>query len=137
MNWDLCILIGNNVGPDKKRERRERYKRGRRAELWATIWLKLKGYRILARRHRTPVGEIDIIVRKRGKVSFIEVKRRKTITEAESALPHNQRKRIARAALHWLDKNKKYETHEMSLDVVLMVPRKMPVHIIGAFEPDT
>ena len=118
-------------------ERRARLRRGRRAEFWATIWLRLKGYRILAFRHRTPVGEIDIIARKRGKVSFIEVKRRKTIEEAESALPYNQRKRIARAALHWLGKNKKYETHEMSLDVILMVPRKMPVHIIGAFEPDT
>ena len=121
---------------DRKRERRARYKRGLRSESWAALWLRLKGYHILARRHKTPLGEIDIIARKRGKVSFIEVKQRNSIEAAHSAIPKRQQQRIARAALYWLGQNKKYESDEMSLDVILMVPMKMPVHIKGAFEPD-
>ena len=101
-----------------------------------TIWLRIKGYHILARRHRTPVGEIDIIARKANMISCIEVKRRKSIEDAQNAIPHHQRKRIARAALFWLGKNRKYETHELSLDVILVAPMKMPVHIKGAFKPD-
>ena len=44
-------------------ERRQRWRRGRRAEAWAVFWLRLKGYRILARNFRVPVGEIDVIAR--------------------------------------------------------------------------
>ena len=114
--------------------RRARYRRGIRSEYIAVFWLRLKGYRILASRRRTPVGEIDIIARKGKMVSFIEVKRRNTIDQAAAAIPHHQRQRIARAALYWLGKNPRFETFEMSLDVILMAPLKMPVHIKGAFE---
>ena len=44
-------------------ERRQRWRRGRRAEAWAVLWLRLKGYRILARNFRVPVGEIELIAR--------------------------------------------------------------------------
>ena len=33
---------------------------GRRAEVWAAIWLMLKGYRILGFRLQTPQAEIDL-----------------------------------------------------------------------------
>ena len=121
---------------DNKAERQLRYKRGQRSEFWAMVWLKFKGYHILARRHRTPVGEIDIIARKHNTVSFIEVKRRGTIDLAASSIPHHQRKRIARAALYWIGKNKSFEQSEMSLDVILIAPFKLPVHIKGAFAPE-
>ena len=117
------------------RERRARYWRGQRGEILAGLWLRLKGYRIITTRHRTPVGEIDIIARRKGQIAFIEVKRRKTIDQAQSSLPRHQQQRIARAALSWLGHNPHYRDHELSLDVIFLAPFKLPVHIRGAFEP--
>lgn len=129
-------MTSKQVNAGDKSERRARYLRGRRSEFWAALWLRLKGYRILATRHRTPVGEIDLIARKGNLVSFIEVKRRKTLDAAASSVPYRQRQRIARASLYWLGRNLGYENFEMSLDVILLAPFHLPRHIRGAFEPD-
>ncbi len=94
----------------------------------------MKGYRIIATRHRTPVGEIDIIARKGGAVALIEVKRRKRLADAQSSLTHRQQQRIARAALSWLSRNPHYQDYEISLDVIFMAPFRKPVHIRGAYE---
>ena len=96
----------------------------------------MKGYRIIARRHRTPVGEIDIIARRKGHIAFVEVKRRKTVDLAQSSVTPRQQQRIARAALSWLSHNPHYQDHELSLDVIFLAPFKLPVHIRGAFEAD-
>ena len=45
---------------DRLIERRRRLGRGRWGELIASVLLTAKGYRILARRHVTPYGEVDI-----------------------------------------------------------------------------
>ena len=60
-----------------KAERQVFEKVGRRAELWAAGYLRLKRYRILARRYKTKQGEIDIIARKGKIIVIIEVKYRK------------------------------------------------------------
>jgi putative endonuclease len=62
--------------PSRRRRKAER--RGKRGEGWATWLLRLKGYRILVRRARTPLGEIDIIARRGRVTAFIEVKARDT-----------------------------------------------------------
>jgi putative endonuclease len=67
--------------PNSKRTAAE--KRGRTGETLAALYLRLKGYRILARRVRTPVGEIDLIAEKSGVIAFVEVKAR---TQADTAL---------------------------------------------------
>ncbi len=54
-----------------KRQQAERG--GRRAESLAALWLQLKGWQILARRARTPVGEVDLIARRGRLLAFVEV----------------------------------------------------------------
>lgn len=47
--------------------------RGEKAALWH---LRMKGYRILERNYRCPLGEIDIIARRKGIIVFVEVRTR-------------------------------------------------------------
>ena len=66
------------------------------------LLLRLKGYRIVARRYKTPVGEIDLVALKGKRLAFVEVKRRKSLEDAAWTLPTRQRRRIVRAAQYWL-----------------------------------
>ena len=61
-----------------------------------------KGYRILAKRFRTPHGEIDLIAKRRNLVAFVEVKARATLDEAAFAVTPRQQQRIIDAAQGWL-----------------------------------
>ena len=69
-----------------------------RGESFACWWLRLHGYRILARNWRVPGGEIDIVARRGGVVAFVEVKARRDGGHAHAALHHHQLGRVARAA---------------------------------------
>lgn len=75
-----------------------RFKKGLNAERYASVYLMLKGYRILEQRYKTPVGEIDIIARRGKTFVFIEVKARTNITKAIESITPTQRRRIERAA---------------------------------------
>lgn len=119
---------------DRLMERRRRLGRGRWAELVATALLLAKGYRILARRHVTPYGEVDIIASRRGRVAFIEVKRRSTLADAEAALTPAQGDRIARAADHWLSRHPSYLDRQIGLDAILVTARGWPRHIPNALD---
>ena len=58
------------------------------------------GYAILARRYRTPCGEIDIVADDRGTLVFVEVRARENAefgTAAESVTPAKQRQVIRMA----------------------------------------
>ena len=67
-------------------ERRRRVRYGHWAEAVCALSLMLRGYRILARRYRTPMGEIDIVARRGALVAFIEVKARRSLAEAGESL---------------------------------------------------
>lgn len=82
--------------------RQARYKRGVMAEIVAACALAGRGYKIVARRYKTPVGEIDIIARHKKSYVFVEVKARKTIEEACSAISPGNKKRIRHAAAWWM-----------------------------------
>ena len=86
--------------PHPKRQAAER--RGRRAEALAALWLRLKGYRILAHRVKLPVGEIDLVAAKGRLVAFIEVKARNDAALAVDAVSPTSWKRINRAAASWM-----------------------------------
>lgn len=73
-------------------------RRGRRAETIAAWWLRLQGYAILARRLRTPRGEIDLIARRGGTLVFVEVKARRDIAAGQRALRQHDLQRVGRAA---------------------------------------
>ena len=78
------------------------YRHGLFAETIPALLLRLKGHRIIARRYKTPVGEIDLVALKGKRLAFVEVKQRKTFDEAGWSLPTRARRRIVRAAQYWL-----------------------------------
>jgi putative endonuclease len=113
-------------------ERRSRLRRGTLAERIAALWLMLKGYRILARRHRTPHGEVDIIAVRRRRLAFVEVKRRETIEEAWAALSPAQCLRIGNAADYWIARRPRFREYDVGLDAILIVPRCWPTYVPNA-----
>src|SRR5438046_6099311 len=78
------------------------FRTGLSAESRAAAFLMAKGYRILAKRFRTPYGEIDIVAKRRNLVAFVEVKARASLEEAAYAVTARQQVRIVAAAQAWL-----------------------------------
>lgn len=117
-------------------KRREAERRGRRAETVAAWWLRLKGYRVLARRYRTPAGEIDLIVRRGRRVVFVEVKERPDEQAALEAVSDAGRRRIARAAALWLSHHPAAAGLDQRFDVVLACPGRLPRHMASVFDSD-
>ncbi len=118
-----------------ERRRRQAYGRGLWAEAAAAWYLRFKGYRVLARRWRTPVGEIDLIVRKGRLVVFVEVKRRALRGAALEALTPRQMRRIERAAFAYLQRNAALADCDVRFDLVVVAPGGRPHHIIDAWRP--
>lgn len=114
--------------------RRTRERRGRVAEWIAAAFLCLKGYRILARRYRSELGEIDLIAVRGRRLAFVEVKRRPTIEEAEAAISYRQAERLARAAEQWVWRHPAYRNREIGLDALLLAPGKLPRHRPNALQ---
>jgi putative endonuclease len=115
-------------------ERQIAFRFGISAESRAAAYLMAKGYRVVARRFKTPVGEIDIVARRGGALYFVEVKARETFDDAAEAVTPKNRRRIIAAAEAWLAKNPQDVTREMRFDVVLVIPGRLPQHIAGAFD---
>ena len=131
----------DNVPPPKIRvaapERVAAFRTGISAEARAAAWLMAKGYRILAKRFRTPHGEIDLVARKRNLLVFIEVKARANLDDAAYAVtPRNQR-RIIDTAQAWLMTHPEHADFEMRFDVILIAPRHLPRHLLAAFDAST
>jgi putative endonuclease len=117
-------------------ERQAAETRGRRAETLAAWFLRLKGYRVLATRYKTPVGEIDLIVRRGRQVAFVEVKARDSHDAAVLAVTPANRRRIARAAAAWLASHPAAAGLDLRFDVIVAAPRRWPRHLVGAFDAD-
>jgi putative endonuclease len=117
------------------RKRRERL--GRRSEMFATWLLRLKGYRILGRRVRTPLGEIDLIAQApSGMLCFVEVKMRSAAENALRALGPQQQMRIARAAELFLAHRPELGRKGVRFDVVTVGTSAWPRHLPDAWRPD-
>jgi putative endonuclease len=115
-------------------ERQVAFRLGLSAESRAAAYLIAKGYRIVARRWRSPVGEIDIVARRRSTLVFVEVKARATFDDAAEAVVPRQRRRIIGAAEAWLASHPDDANCDMRFDAVLVAPGKMPRHIVAAFD---
>jgi putative endonuclease len=115
-------------------ERVAAFRLGLSAESRATVLLIAKGYRILARRFKTPAGEIDIVARRRGVLVFVEVKARGRADEAAEAVTGRGKQRIAAAAALWLARNPTDAGRAIRFDVILVTPGKIPRHIANAFD---
>ncbi len=82
----------------------------------------------------TPVGEIDIVARRRGVLVFVEVKARERLADAAEAIGKRQQSRIIAAAEFWLAGHPEDAAGDMRFDVVLVAPGRLPVHLPGAFD---
>ena len=110
------------------------FQTGLSAESKASAYLIAKGYRILARRFRTPYGEIDIVARRRNLLTFVEVKARASLDEAAYSVTPQQQQRIVAAAQFWLMTHPEHANFEMRFDVVLIAPKHLPRHLMAAFD---
>ena len=117
-------------------QRRGAYWTGRWAESLSAGLLRLKGYRIVTRGFRLPVGEIDIVARKADMLVCVEVKARRTLRDATEALSARQRRRITRAAAAFVAGRIEFAELAVRFDVMLVTPRRLPRHIKDAFRPD-
>lgn len=113
--------------------RRAAEARGRRAETLAALLLRLKGYRILARRFRVPAGEIDLIARRGRLIAFVEVKARSSHTLAAESISPRQQQRIAAAAAVWLGRRPDLVHCDTRFDAVLVAPNRPPVHLVDCW----
>ncbi len=113
------------------------FQTGISAESRACYYLFAKGYKILARRFKTPYGEIDVVARRRNLLAFIEVKARAKLDDAAYSVTQKQQQRIIAAAQVWLADHEEHANFDMRFDVVLIAPRHMPRHLMAAFDAST
>ena len=107
---------------------------GRRGEAWAALFLQLQGFRVLDRRVKTPVGELDLVVSRGTTVVFVEVKSRSFSHQEGEALLAVNRKRIVRAAQFWLIRHADRANDDLRFDVIFLAPFAWPRHIVNAFD---
>lgn len=115
------------------RQRRKAERRGRFSEYIAAAFLIAKGYRILALRVRTPVGEIDIVARKGDVVAFVEVKARSSDQMAVDAVGGFSQQRIKAASDLWLARRSDAHRLSQRYDIIAVRPWRMPRHFPDAF----
>jgi putative endonuclease len=109
------------------------WRRGRAAETLAAWHLRARGYRVLARDYRVPVGEIDILARRGRYIVAVEVKARRSLAEAAEAVSPRQRRRVARALEHFLAGRPDLAALQPRFDVILVAPGSWPRHLADAW----
>lgn len=105
---------------------------GVNAETLAALWLQGKFYRILARGYRIREGEIDIVAQRGRTIAFVEVKARPTLDDAAVAITEQKRRRISRAARHWLAAHPRAANCFLRGDAIFVAPGRLPRHVEAA-----
>jgi putative endonuclease len=103
-------------------------KRGRGAETLACWYLRLHGWRILARRARVPGGEVDIVARRRRTLAFVEVKARASEAAAAQSLDPYRLRRVVAAAERLVPRFLR-DGDEVRIDALFIVPGRWPRHL--------
>ena len=114
-----------------KREKAEQ--RGRRAETLACWYLRLRGWRILARRARVPGGEVDIVARRGRTLAFVEVKARAEEEAAGHALDQWRLRRVATAAERLAPRYLR-DGDDVRIDAVFIIPGRWPTHLTNVWQ---
>lgn len=112
--------------------RKSAERRGRIGETVAALWLQLQGWRIVARRVRTRVGEVDLVARRKHTTLFVEVKTRATRAELDFAIDQHRLARVA-AAANMLAPRFARPGDDIRIDVILLAPWSLPRHIRNAW----
>lgn len=110
------------------------YKSGLLAEIFALLLLSCKFYRIISRRYKTKVGEIDIIAMRGKTLVFVEVKTRSCRAELFESITTKQKQRIASGAELYLKCNPQFHSYVKRFDAILIMPKSFPIHIKNAWE---
>lgn len=118
---------------DQKTRHAKSHSFGLRAEFLTVIFLKLKGYRILARRYKCGLGEIDIVAKHKNALVFVEVKARQDLSTALQSLTQNAKQRIEQAALHYISRHPQYSDDQMRFDFIAFKPPFSFEHIDNAW----
>ncbi|MBU6267145.1 MAG: YraN family protein [Sphingomonadales bacterium] len=113
------------------RNRAEAERKGRKGEGLAVWYLRLTGWRILARRLKTPRGEVDIVARRGRTVAFVEVKWRARRAELSQAIDAYRLRRVV-AAAEGLASRFLQPGDDLTIDVILVAPRTWPRRIANA-----
>ena len=122
---------------DKLERRKAAEIRGRRSETLAAIFLVCKFYRVIGRRVKTQLGELDLIaLSPSGVLCFIEVKARGLEDDAVAAVTLRQRARITRAAVLYLAARPGLRHKAVRFDAMLVTPRRWPIHLRDAWRPE-
>ena len=119
-------------GARSLRSRKNAERRGRYSEHIAAWSYRIKGFRVLAKRYRTPFGEIDLVLRRRSLLIFAEVKARATFEEALYALRPQQQQRLSRAASIYLRDHPKHNISSVRFDLIAVRPWRWPRQIVDA-----
>ncbi|MGK2284985.1 YraN family protein [Pedomonas sp. V897] len=120
---------------DRQQGRRRDEARGRLAEDVAAWWLRLKGYRIVGRRVRTPVGEVDLVAMRGRCLVFVEVKYRPTLAQAAEAAARGRMARVRRAAVVLAARYGRL-ANSVRIDAVLVAPWRLPRHLCAVAGED-
>ena len=107
---------------------------GRRAEVWAAVWLMAKGYRILGFRLRTPQAEIDLLAQRGAVLAVVEVKRRANLETALEAVSGDQRARLRRAGAGLAARRRGLQALTVRLDLIALAPGRLPCHVADAWK---
>jgi putative endonuclease len=135
--------LGPEMGHDRRRvfarsleQRRAAERLGRWAEAWCRLALRLRGYRVLASRCRTPAGEIDIVAERGAVLAIVEVKARGSLDLALAAVGEPQRRRLMRAALLFVAARPRLAGHAIRFDLMHVRPNAWPRHLENAWTAD-
>jgi putative endonuclease len=119
----------------RARSREAAYRHGHVAEAAAMLLLLAKGFRPIARRYKTPLGEIDLVVKRGNTIAFIEVKARASQAEALQSVGRQSERRIVDAADLWLARHPGAAGLNLRYDMVVVTPWRLPSHLADAFRP--
>ena len=113
--------------------RQKAEQRGRGAETLACWYLRLKGWRILARRVRVAGGEVDIGARRGRMLAFVEVKARPTREAADWSLDQYRLRRVAAAAERLAPRFMR-DGDAVRIDALYVVPGRLPRHLANVWQ---
>ena len=129
---NITTFFGASVPADRLRRRRA-YRRGHWAERLASLALLAKGFRTVARRHKTRLGEVDLIARRGDLVLLVEVKARRDVQSGLDAITRTAERRIEAAGEMWLSRQPDYSRLSWRCDVVIVTPWRWPHHFVDVW----
>lgn len=113
---------------------------GERGEKAAERFLRRQGFRVIARRERDLLGELDLVVSDGKLIAFVEVKTRSSLAGGDplEAVDAEKQRRLTRAALGYLTRHG-LTRYPARFDVVSVfwpedAKRAQIEHIVNAFE---